>query len=243
MKVLVWNEFYHEQHHEKIRAVYPEGMHTVIGNALKQHAEISVDYATLDMPEHGLTQEKLADVDVLIWWGHVKHTEVDDAVVQRVYERVVKDGMGIIFLHSAHDSKLFKKLCGTETGRLKWREAGERERIWVIEPNHPIAQGLPEYIQLEEEEMYGERFDIPAPDELIFISWFEGGEVFRSGCCYNRGIGRMFYFRPGHEEHPTYYNEDIQRVIYNAVRWACPTSGPAPTYGNVQPLEVLKEKK
>ena len=241
MNILIWNEFYHERFEEAVKAVYPDGMHKAIGAYLARFPDVNVRYATLDEPEHGLTEEALADTDVLIWWGHVKHNSVEDAVVQRVYEHVVKHGLGMVFLHSGHESKLFKKFCGTESGRLKWREAGERERIWVIEPGHPICEGIPECIELEHEEMYGERFDIPAPDELVFISWFQGGEVFRSGCCYHRGRGRIFSFRPGHEEYPTYYNEHVLRVIYNAAKWASPTDGPAVFYGNALPKEELSK--
>ncbi len=122
---------------------------------------------------------------------------------------------------------------------LKWREADEKERLWVVDPSHPITEGIGEYIELEKEEMYGEHFDIPAPDELVFVSWFEGGEVFRSGATFKRGKGKIFYFRPGHETYPTYHNEDIQTVIRNAVKWAGNTNTPTPIYGNAKPLEKI----
>jgi trehalose utilization protein len=191
--------------------------------------------ATLDEPDHGLTDEALAATDVLTWWGHVAHPEVDDRVVDRVHRRVL-DGMGLIVLHSGHHSKIFRRLMGTSCD-LKWREAGERERIWVIDPAHPIAAGLEESFVIDHEEMYGEHFDVPAPDALVLASWFPGGEIFRSGCCYERGRGRIFYFRPGHETHPTYYQPEVRRVIANAARWAAQPAGIAPTYGNRAPLE------
>jgi trehalose utilization protein len=162
---------------------------------------------------------------------------VDDAIVTRVQQRVLA-GMGLVVLHSGHFSKLFKRLMGTSCD-LKWREADERERIWVVAPSHPVAAGLGEYFELEREEMYGEFFDIPAPDELVFVSWFQGGEVFRSGCCYSRGAGRIFYFRPGHETYPTYYDASVQRVIANAARWAAPAGMPPLSFGNRPPLEKL----
>ena len=180
--------------------------------------------ATLDEPEQGLTAAVLDETDVLIWWGHAAHDEVSDEVVERVQARVL-DGMGLIVLHSGHYSQIFKRLMGTSCD-LKWREANDHERIWVVEPGHPIAAGLGETIELEHEEMYGERFDIPAPETLVFVSWFTGGEVFRSGCCYTRGRGKIFYFRPGHESFPTYFHADVRRVIGNAVRWAAPVAGP-----------------
>ena len=175
----------------------------------------------MDEPEHGLTDEVLDNTDVLIWWGHRAHGEVRDDIVEKVQQRVLM-GMGLIVLHSGHHSKIFKKLMGTSCN-LKWREASENERLWVTDPTHPIVEGIGEYIELEREEMYGEFFDIPTPDSLVFIGWFKGGDVFRSGCCYNRGYGKVFYFQPGHETYPTYHQEDIQKVIINAVKWAKPT--------------------
>lgn len=195
-RVTVWNEFRQERSDPPVRAVYPDGIQAAIADGLGD-AGFEVRIATLDEPEHGLTHAVLADTDVLTWWGHVAHTEVDDAVVERVHQRVL-DGMGLIVLHSGHFSKIFKRLMGTSCD-LKWREAGEHERLWVVDPSHPIAEGLGESFVIEHEEMYGEHFDIPAPDGLVFVSWFQGGEVFRSGCCYQRGRGRIFYFRPGHE--------------------------------------------
>ena len=195
MKVTVWNEYRHEQENEQVRQVYPEGIHQAIAQFLTDEHKVTT--ATLDQPEHGLTESVLAQTDVLIWWGHKAHDEVDDAIVDRVKAHVL-NGMGLIVLHSGHFSKIFKTLMGT-TCDLKWREADDRERLWVIDPTHPITTGLPSYFELDKEEMYGEHFDIPAPDETIFISWFEGGEVFRSGATFKRGNGKIFYFRPGHE--------------------------------------------
>jgi trehalose utilization protein len=239
LKVVVWNENRHEKIDPEVSEVYPEGIHGTIASFLGE-AQFDVSTATLDEPEHGLTEEVLNQTDVLIWWGHIAHHEVKDEVVERVKQRVL-DGMGLIVLHSGHFSKLFKTLMGTSCD-LKWREASEKERIWVIDPSHPIVEGLGEYIELENEEMYGEHFDIPTPDELVMVSWFEGGEVFRSGCTFKRGQGKIFYFRPGHETYPTYYNKEVQRVITNAVKWAEPTNLPKPVYGNAKALELIKEK-
>src|SRR3712207_6117628 len=185
---------------------------------------MNVRTATLDEPEHGLTEEVLANTDVLTWWGHGAHREVQDEIVERVHKRVL-DGMGLVVLHSGHFSKIFQRLMGT-TCNLKWREANEKERLWVVSPGHPIVEGIGEYIEIEEEEMYGEHFDIPEPETLVFVSWFPGGEIFRSGCCYQRGAGKIFYFRPGHETHPTYYHQEVRRVSANGVRWAAPVAGP-----------------
>jgi trehalose utilization protein len=236
-RVTVWNEFRHEKTHEAVAQVYPDGIHEAIAQHLRS-AGLMVRTATLDEPEHGLTSDVLEETDVLIWWGHMAHREVKDEIVDRVHQRVL-GGMGLILLHSAHFSKIFKKLMGT-TCDLKWREIGEKERIWVVEPGHPIAIGLDQYFEVPNAEMYGERFDIPAPDTLVFMSWFAGGEVFRSGCCYHRGAGKVFYFRPGHETYPIFYQPEVLRVITNAVHWAAPVNGPKHVFGkHPEPLEAI----
>ncbi|MFD2670365.1 ThuA domain-containing protein [Marinicrinis sediminis] len=236
-KVTIWNEYLHELKDEEVKAVYPEGIHVALAEGLKQDGR-EIGTATLAEPEHGLTQEVLDQTDVLIWWGHMGHDQVEDEIVNRVHQRVL-DGMGLIVLHSGHCAKIFNKLMGTQTCRLKWREAGEKERLWVVDPTHPITEGISEYIELEQEEMYGEHFDVPTPDELIFISWFTGGEVFRSGLTYKRGKGKIFYFRPGHETYPTYYNKEVLKVISNAIEWAKPLEARELIYGNTEPLEKL----
>ena len=218
IRVLVWNENEHERQNKLVAKLYPDGIHNALARAFDSEADIQVSTATLEEPEHGLTVERLAATDVLIWWGHKAHGKVDDAIVERVQQRVW-EGMGLIVLHSGHFAKIFKRLMGTPCS-LKWREAGEVERVWVINRNHPIAAGLPEYFEIEHEEMYGEPFTIPEPMETVLISWFEGGEVFRSGVTYRRGAGNIFYFRPGHETYPTYHQPLVQKVIANGVRWA-----------------------
>jgi len=236
-RITVWGENRHERSDPHLATIYPDGMHGAIAAGLREHGFAQVRTATLDEPEHGLTEAVLAETDVLTWWGHMAHDEVSEAVVQRVHARVL-DGMGLIVLHSGHYSRIFKRLMGTSC-ELKWREDGLHERIWVVEPGHPIAAGLGQTIDIEHEEMYGERFDIPAPDTVVFISWFPGGEVFRSGCCFTRGSGKIFYFRPGHESFPTYYHAGVRQVIANAARWAAPTHSFKVTFGNPPPLEKL----
>jgi trehalose utilization protein len=218
INVTIFNENIHEQQNERVRQVYPEGIHGAIAAHLRQQDDMTVQTATLEQPEHGLTEAVLAETDVLLWWGHLAHDQVQDAIVDRVQQRVLK-GMGLIVLHSGHFSKIFKRLMGTTCG-LVWREADEKERLWVVSPNHPITQGLERFIEIPQAEMYGEYFDIPDPDELIFISWFQGGEVFRSGATWHRGQGRIFYFRPGHETYPIYYQEEVLKVLVNGIRWA-----------------------
>jgi trehalose utilization protein len=221
LRVTVWNEHVHEGRDPSVRKIYPEGMHAPIVEGLRRElgGEVSVRVATLEEPEHGLSAEALADIDVLTWWGHAAHDQVADEVVERVHARVL-DGMGIVVLHSGHFSKIFRRLMGTSCA-LRWRSdpGGERGLIWTVSQGHPIAAGVPHPIVIPHDEMYGEYFDIPPPDELVFVSSFEGGEVFRSGCCWRRGAGRVAYFSPGDQEFPVYHQREIQRVIANAVAW------------------------
>ncbi len=243
IRVTVWNEYRHEKENSKIAALYPQGIHGAIAKHLSTSEDLLVRTATLDEPEHGLPDAVLAQTDVLTWWGHMAHDEVQDAVVEKIAQRVLS-GMGLIVLHSGHYSKIFRKLMGTNCS-LKWREIGEKERVWNIAPGHEITRGIPEHFELPQSEMYGERFDIPEPDKLIFISWYAGGEVFRSGCCWERGHGRIFYFSPGHETYPIYRDENALKVIANAIRWARPriwaTTDNAPQVGT--PLEPLTIQK
>jgi len=242
IRATVWNEFIHEQKNDAVRKIYPKGMHTVIAEGLGTASDIETRTATLEEPEHGLTEEVLGNTDVLTWWGHVGHAKVNDEVVTRVRKRVL-EGMGLIVLHSGHFSKIFKSLMGTNCS-LKWREIAEKERLWNIEPGHPVTEGIGDYIELPNTEMYGERFDVPTPDRLIFVSWFEGGEVFRSGCCWERGHGRIFYFRPGHETYPIFHDPQVIRIITNAVRWARPRVCMPDSCPNVpEPIEKVEHKE
>ncbi len=235
--VTIFNEFHHERNEQHPASkLYPNGMHSALADLLRVDEELQVTTATQDQPEHGLTAELLEATDVLLWWGHVHQHEVSDAVVDRVCRRVL-DGMGFVPLHSSCLSKPFCRLLGT-SGQIKWRESGDKERLWVIDHTHPIVAGLGEYVELAEVEMYGEPFDVPTPDDLIFISWFTGGEVFRSGCCWRRGRGRIFYFRPGHETFPIYFDPTVGRILRNACHWAAPDPEmPVPVFGHSQALE------
>ncbi len=237
IRVTIWNEFIHEKINSEVTKIYPEGIHQTIASFLGSDPGIEVRTATLDEPDHGLCEDILESTDVLIWWGHKAHDKVSDEIVKKVHARVL-EGMGFIGLHSAHYSKIFRSLLGTECS-LKWRDKGERERVWVVEPSHPIAEGLGEFFELPQVEMYGERFDIPTPDKLVFLSWFEGGEVFRSGCCWEKGFGKIFYFRPGHETFPIYHDSNVQKVIANAVRWAAPKYWGKHDCPNSDPLEEI----
>ncbi|MFB9375881.1 ThuA domain-containing protein [Kineococcus gynurae] len=220
VRVLVWGENRHEQLEPSVAARYPDGMHGAIARGVEEHLGegASVRTTTLDEPEHGLSEEVLRETDVLVWWGHAAHGEVSDEVAERV-QRHVLAGMGFVVLHSGHWSKPFVRLMGTSC-TLRWRSEHDRELVWTVDPTHPIAQGVPHPLVIDEDEMYGEFFDVPAPDELVFISSFSGGEVFRSGCTWRRGFGKIFYFRPGDQDYPTYHHDGVRRVIANGVAWA-----------------------
>ncbi|MHA1681628.1 MAG: ThuA domain-containing protein [Promethearchaeota archaeon] len=218
IKLTIWNEFRHEKQPGMVQLIYPNGIHEAIAEHMRTIEDVEVRTATLDEPEHGLTKDVLDNTDVLIWWGHTAHGDVKDEIVDRVQDRIL-NGMGLIALHSSHFSKIFRRMMGTSCS-LAWRERAEKTHIWTVNPYHPITQGVDEVIEIPHEEMYGEFFDIPEPDSLVFISWFEGGEVFRSGCTWHRGKGKIFYFQPGHETYPIYYNPEIRKILANAVRWA-----------------------
>ena len=227
INVTVWDE------REGAIGPYPEGIYTEIANFLRKNGQLEVRIALQPQNEHGLTEEVLNNTDVLVYWAHCFHHEVADDIVARIHQRVL-NGMGIILLHSAHASKIFQRLMGTNTDRLRWREVGERERVWCIDPTHPITVDVPEFFDVPKSEMYGEQFHIPTPDELLFISWYEGGEVFRSGCTFKRGLGNVFFFAPGHETYPIYTIPEVQKIITNAVLWAAPKSKPTVTYGEIK---------
>jgi trehalose utilization protein len=229
IRVTVWGENLHEQRDELVQKLYPQGMHGAIADGISEYLgeEAKVRTVTLQEPEHGLTEQVLAESDVLTWWGHIGHDRVADEIVERVKQRVLQ-GMGLVVLHSGHWSKIFRSLMGTSCA-LRWRSIGERELVWNVNPGHRIAEGIPPVFGIEAQEMYGEFFDIPQPDELVFISSFAGGEVFRSGCCFYRGAGRVFYFSPGDQDYPVYHHPVVRRVIANGVRWACRADGPLPS--------------
>ncbi|WP_285240526.1 ThuA domain-containing protein [Pseudarthrobacter sp. MEB009] len=220
VRVLVWGENRHEQEQPHVAAIYPAGMHTTIREGIEENLGVNarVRTTTLAEPEHGLTEEVLRDTDVLVWWGHAAHGEVSDEVVERVHRHVLA-GMGLLVLHSGHWSKIFGKLMGTSC-TLRWRSGQDREIVWTVDPTHPIAQGIPHPFIIPAQEMYGEFFDIPVPDELVFLSTFSGGEAFRSGCTFKRGYGRIFFFSPGDQDYPVYHHKDVRRVIANGVSWA-----------------------
>ena len=239
INVTIWNPVRPENHQHGTRKLSPAGSHGASANGSAAD-DLNIRLASLDEPEHGLTDEVINSTDVMIWWGHCAHSEVRDDIVAKVHKRVL-EGMGLIVLHSGHFSKIFRAVTGTSCS-LKWREAGEKERLWNIAPFHPITQGIGEYFELPHEEMYGERFDIPRPDDTVFITWYEGGDVFRSGVTFTRGSGRIFYFAPGHETFPIYYDPTVQKVLLNAARWCAARVTTPLGCRQVKELEEIKNK-
>jgi trehalose utilization protein len=237
--VTIWNEFVHERENPHVATIYPDGIHNTIATSLREHSELEIRTATLQDAGQGLSAGVLDHTDVLLYWGHAAHDEISEEAVVRIQQRVL-NGMGFVPLHSAHWSKIFKRLMGTSCA-LRYREAGERERVWNVNPGHPIAEGVGDYVEIAESEMYGEPFGIPMPDEQVFISWFQGGEIFRGGNCWYRGSGRIFYLSSGHELYPIYHNPGIQRILYNGIRWARPHGRPDKMPLHV-PVENAPEK-
>ncbi|NLE12708.1 MAG: trehalose utilization protein ThuA [Clostridiales bacterium] len=221
INVTIWNEFTHEKSNAAAKAIYPKGIHACIRDFLADDPDLNITLAALDDPDQGLPDEVLNNTDVLLWWGHMRHGDVDDSLVARIRQRVYARGMGFMPLHSAHHSKPFRSILGTN-GDHSWGDC-QKTIVWNIFPSHPIAAGVPDYIILEDEEMYGEPFFIPPPDELVFVNWYEFGNIYRSGCCWHRGLGKIFFFQPGHETCRAFHNPGVQRVIRNGIHWCAPT--------------------
>ncbi|MFA6567455.1 MAG: ThuA domain-containing protein [Victivallales bacterium] len=247
IRVTIWNEFRHENlsrnhqyYHQETVDLYPKGFHQAIADGIRAD-DLDIRCAWLDQPEQGLGEEVVNNTDVMLWWGHMADEEVRDEIVKRVHSRVL-DGMGLIVLHSGANSKIFGCLMGSSC-TYRWRDIAERERFWNIAPSHPIAQGVGEHFELQNSEMYGEPFDIPDDGKVIFMSWFEGGDVFRSGVAFERGNGKIFYFSPGHETYPVFYDKNVLKIIGNAVRWAKPQIFAKHSRPKRAPLEDIPSRK
>lgn len=210
--VLLWSEW------TEPKSVYPDGIHGAIAHFLAAQG-FSTTLATFEEAGQGLPDRVLEAAGVLFWFGHKKHKRVEDATVDRVVRHVTERGMGFIPLHSSHASKPMQALMGTGCLFPSWNEDNGPERIEVRLPDHPIARGVSDFT-LPQTEMYGEPFDVPEPEAVVFHSTWETGETFRSGCCWTRGQGRIFYFRPGHETYPIFFNPIVQTILTNAVVWA-----------------------
>jgi trehalose utilization protein len=273
--VLVWDERQPRQ---------AEAYDNFLGNEIATRLSASTDdlefrSVALDDAEQGLSAGNLEWADVVVWWGHARHSDVTEENAKLVVDYIRRGEFDLIALHSAHWARPFVEAMNwrsIEDGRkhferaakdkkltietvapprertvpihgsvitpayfgykrnpkefqgvihLPWccfpdyRPDGEPGMITVKSPNHPIAQGLPATFQVKQTEMYNEPFHVPEPDELIFEETWELGERFRSGMVWNIGKGKVFYFRPGHEQYPVYKERHVLQVIANACRW------------------------
>ena len=219
IRVLVWSEF------TESNDVYPQGIHGEIAGYLNTDPNIIARTTELADEDCGVGEKILGDTDVLFWWGHEKHELVDDDAVERVVRKVREEGMGFVSLHSSLTSKPFIALMGTSCKIGSFRVDGEMERVHVVAPHHPIADGVRDFV-ITETEMYGEPFDVPNPKEVIFESVFQDNPLYSTttwrfcGCTWDVWDGRVFYFRPGHETYAIYRDENIQRILLNASYWA-----------------------
>ena len=217
-RVVVWSEG------TAPKRVYPKDVNTTIAEGLQPLSPTwEIVTASLADPEQGLTEESLAKTDVLIWWGHQKHGQVKDALVARIVRRVKEDGMGFIALHSAHFAKPLKKLLGTNCG---WKGGyvcdGSKVELIVKDKNHPIVRGVSDF-SLANTERYSEPFEVPEPEAVvldgIYIRPDGTKEHSRHGLVWTVGKGKVFYFQPGHETYPHYFDPNVQKVLCNAVEW------------------------
>ncbi len=225
VRVTVWNEFDDEKHWPEIMDMYAGGVHEYIARFLRDEEDMEVTAVTLDDPEYGLPDELLDRTDVLVWYSHMKQDVIPSGKLRKIADRVIEDGMGVIFVHSGFFSNVASFLIGAH-GCSAYREIKETERVFVIDRGHPIAKGLPEFFEFPESEMYSEGMGTPTPDETVFLSWYAGGNAARSGMCWKRGAGRVFYFSPGHAWYDVMLHEPFHTVIKNAVRWAAPSDVP-----------------
>lgn len=131
----------------------------------------------------------------------------DDLLTPRFYPRKFPNGRTELVIH-------WPNCCFPA-----YRNDGKPSTLYTIQPDHPIAQGIPSRFQLPSTEMYDEPFHVPEPDEVIFEERWPTGEWFRSGMIWNIGDGKVFYFRPGHETFPVYKQEVALNIIENAVRF------------------------
>lgn len=222
--------------------VHPNGIHNTLKDLFDEMDDVNVRTATQDQEECGLSKEVLDNTDVLVFWAHRGHDDFPDEIAENIHQRVIS-GMGLILLHSAHHSKVLKRTLGT-SGDLRWRD-DTYCRIFCVNPTHPISEGIPENFELGIEECYGECFDIPKPDDVVFLSWYDIGEVLRSGCTWTRGYGKIFYFQPGHESNLSYKHPYVRQILKNAVNWVKPIKYKT-TFGaphiNVTFEEIRKNK-
>ncbi|MFH1372026.1 MAG: ThuA domain-containing protein [Planctomycetota bacterium] len=217
--VVVWSEG------TAPKNVYPNDICGAIAEGLKELKDWDVVEARLSDPNQGLPDELLNRADVLIWWGHKKHNQVRDGLVDKIVSRVKDEGMGFISLHSSHFARPNIKLMGTPCSWKEYLGDSNTLKITVKDPNHPIARGVEDFT-IYHDERYSEPYAVPQPLAVVFEGTYTldngGTDTSRQGLTWEIGKGRVFYFQPGHETNPVFFDPNIRRIISNAVEWAAP---------------------
>lgn len=217
--VVVWSEG------TAPKEVYPNDINGAIAEGLKELKGWEVVVANLSDPNQGLPDELLNRADVLIWWGHQRHDQVKDPLVSKIVKRVKEDGMGFISLHSSHFAKPNKALMGTACSWGAYVGDSTTLKVTVKDPGHPIAKGVKEFT-IVHNERYSDPYAVPTPQSVVFegIATLKDGKVDPSqqGFTWQIGKGKMFYFQPGHETNPVFYDANVGRIMINAVQWAAP---------------------
>jgi len=219
--VVVWSEG------TAPKNVYPNDINTAIAEGFRASAQMKdwdVVVANLSDPDQGLPDALLNKADVLIWWGHKKHGDVKDALVDKIEKRVKEDGMGFIALHSAHFAKPNKRLMGAPCTFAAYKGDNKETVVKVAMPDHAIVKGVATEFTIENHERYSDPYAVPTTSEKPFggIHIHKDGtrEESIQGYCWNVGKARYFYFQAGHETNPIYFNPEIRKIMANAVLWA-----------------------
>lgn len=221
--VVVWSEG------TAPKEIYPNDINGAIAEGLKASPlmkDWDVVIAGIDDPDQRISDELLKKTDVLIWWGHKKHGDVKDALVDKIEKRVKEEGMGFIALHSAHFAKPNKRIMGTPCTFAAYVCDNKENVVSVAMPNHPICKGVAKTFTVANDERYSDPYAVPTPDAvpLTAIQVRNDGtkEEAKMGFCWTVGKARMFYLQMGHETNPIYFDPEIRKVMANAVLWAAP---------------------
>ena len=103
LKVLVWDE-----QQEAQKKAYENFLGNHIAEHLKKQPGLALRSVSINESQQGLSDENLEWAEAILWWGHVRHKDVDDAAVGKVIARLKAGKCGLVAIHSAHWSKPFK---------------------------------------------------------------------------------------------------------------------------------------
>jgi len=217
--VVVWSEG------TAPKNVYPNDINGAVAEGLKDLKGWDVVVANLSDPEQGLPDDLLNRADVLIWWGHQRHDQVKDALVAKIVKRVKEDGMGFISLHSSHFAKPNKALMGTPCTWGAYVGDSTTLKVTVKDSKHPIAKGVKEFT-IVHNERYSDPYAVPTPKSVVFegVATLKDGkeDPSQQGLTWEIGKGKVFYFQPGHETNPVFFDPNVKKIMMNAVKWAAP---------------------